>query len=362
MFLTLLPRRFILLVTFLSFVFLFVPFFTNAQPGSAGVGIEPAVIDPPEQFKPGETRGFQTKIKNISGIDQVYFLSKRDIVGVREGGVPIFAEDGQEKTGYELSDWIVLPTTEIFVPAGSVVDFNFIMTIPENAVPGSHFGSVVVAVEPPDMEDNGASIGYEVANIISIRVEGEVTESARIRQFSTSQYIYGSTNVEFEAVIENEGNTLVKPIGPLEVKNMYGKKVANLTFNESQSAIFPRTTRNFKVNWTDQSPGFGRYEAMLSVVYGVEGSMKTLTSTVTFWILPMNIITPALIGLSVILILIYVVVKLYVRRSLALVTSVNSGRRLVRTRRQGQFPIFLVFVSMLAVCALFFIVLLLLFA
>ena len=364
MFATFLSRSIVSLFAILSFGFLLLcfPHLVSAQPDSAGVGIEPAVIDPAQQFKLGETKGFQTKIKNISGIDQVYFLSKRDIVGVREGGVPIFAEEGQEKTGYELSDWITLSTEEVFVSAGATVDFNFIMTIPQNAVPGAHFGSIVIAVEPPDMEDNGASIGYEVANIISIRVEGDVTESARIRQFSTSQYIYGSTNVEFEVVIENEGNTLVKPLGPLEVNNMYGKKVATIDFNDSQAAIFPLTTRNFKVNWTDESPGFGRYEAMLSVVYGVEGSMKTLTTTVTFWILPMNIITPALIALVVLLLLIYVVVKLYVKRSLAVVTSVSSGRRLVRSRKQGQFPVFLVLVSMLAVCALFFIVLLLLFA
>ncbi len=350
---------FLLVVTSFSF---FYPFIATAQTGSAGVGIEPAVIDPPEQFKPGETRGFQTKIKNLSGIDQTYFISKRDIVGVREGGVPIFSEFGQEATGYELSDWISLSNEEVFVPAGASIDYNFTMSIPSNAVPGSHFGSIIVAVDPPDMDANGASIGYEVANIISIRVEGEVSESARIRQFSTSQYIYGSTNVSFEAVIENEGNTLVKPLGPLEVKNMYGKKVASLTFNESQSAIFPKTTRSFKVDWTDETPGFGRYEALLSAVYGVEGSMKTMTSTVTFWVLPMNIILPSIIGLLVLLLVIYVAVKIYVRRSLALVSSVGVGRRLVRARKQGQFPVFLVFISMLAVTALFFIVLLLLFA
>jgi hypothetical protein len=89
--------------------------------------------------------------------------------------------------------------------------------------------------------------------------------------------------------------------------------------------------------------------------------MSTISSTVTFWILPMNIITPALIVLAVLLLAIFIFVKLYIRRTMALTAS-GSSRRLVRSRRQNQFPLVLVIVSMLAVSALFFIILLLMFA
>jgi len=333
---------------------------------SVGVGIVPAIIDPVEQFQPGESRQFSVKITNISTVDQTYYLSTRDIIGVREAGVPVFADDSSPKTGFELSEWIKLDQTEVIIPAGAEVDVPFSISVPQDVNPGAHFGSVVVSVEPPKLRTSGAGIGYEVGNIISIRIAGDVLESARIRQFSTSQYIYGSTNIEFSARIENEGNTLVKPMGPLEIVNMFGKRVALLNFNDSQAGVFPKTVksngfRDYDITWTDESPGFGRYEARLSVVYGVEGKINTISSTVTFWILPTNIIVPALIILAVILLVITVSIKIYVGQSLKM-ASAGLSRRLVRSRKQNQFPFLLFFILVLAVAALFFIILLLLFA
>jgi hypothetical protein len=359
------PRTTAALFGLLTLLFVFLtPFFAQAQ--GAGVGIIPAVIDPSQQFEPGAVAQFSIRVSNLTGGDMTYYLSKRDIIGVRDQGIPLFADSTSEVTGYELSGWLALPSESIFIPAGGQVEVPFTMTVPQDVSPGAHFGSIVVSAEPPKLRASGAGIGYEVANIITIRIAGDAVDQARIRQFSTSKYIYGSTNVEFSARIENEGNTLIKPTGPLEVVNMFGKRVAMLNFNESKAGIFPKTPRSdglrdYKITWYDESPGFGRYEAILSAVYGPEGKMSTISSTVTFWILPMNIITPALIALGVLFSIIYVTVKLYVRRSMAVATS-GVTRRLVRSRRQNEFPTFLVLISMLALSALFFIILLLIFA
>ncbi len=360
------PVLFALALFLLSFFYAGSSSFALAQ-AAAGIGISPAIIEPAEQFEPGATAQFSVEISNLNTVEKTFYLSIRDIIGVRDGGVPIFSTDSSEKTGYEISDWLTLSAEEIQLQPGETKEYTFVMNVPLEVSPGSHFGSLIISAEPPKLRASGAGIGYEVANIISIRIAGDAYESARIRQFSTSQYIYGTTDVDFNVHIENEGNTLIKPIGPLEVKNMFGKQVAMLKFNDNQASVFPKTasnpegTREFDINWTDESPGFGRYEALLSVVYGEQGSINTISSTVTFWILPMNIVTPALIGLIVLFLLIYVTVKVYVKRSMAVASS-GVTRRLVRSRQQNQFPVLLVFISMLAVTALFFIILLLLFA
>lgn len=348
--------------SFLTSLFIFsllFAFSVNAQTSGAGVGLSPAVIE--EAMEPGTNKQFNIEITNLSSTDQNYYLFRKDITGVRPGGVPIFANENSERTGFELSEWLTLNTEEVFIPANESKVVSFILDVPDNASPGSHFGGVFVSVEPPRLRQTGAAVGYEVANIISIRVAGDVSESAQIRQFSTSKYFYGSTNIEFLIRIENEGNVLVRPTGPLEVNNMFGKRVAMLTFNESLAGVFPKDTREFEIIWEDEGPGFGRYEAVISPVYGEDGRKNTISSTVTFWILPMNIIGPAAIVLAVILLSIYIGVKLYVRRTVA-VMSAGSNRRLVRNRRKNEFPILLVFVSMLTVTALFLIILLLLFS
>lgn len=342
----------------LSLLLIGFAFTANAQSG-AGVGLRPATVE--ETMEPGESRQFTVQVSNLSGADQTYYLNKRDITGVEVGGVPIFADENSERTGFELSEWIKLDVDKLDIPTDGTANISFTLNVPDNASPGSHFAGIFVSVEPPRLRSTGASVAYEVANIISIRVAGEAVESAQIRQFSTNKFIYGSTNIDFLIRIENEGNVLVRPMGPLEINNMFGKRAAMLTFNDALAGVFPKTTREFTITWEGEGTGFGRYEAVLSPVYGDLGRKSTMSSTVTFWILPMNIIIPSAIVLAVVLATIYIAVKLYVRRSMA-VASAGSTRRLVRTRQRNEFPIMLVIVSMFGITALFVIVLLLLFA
>jgi hypothetical protein len=329
----------------------------EAQTQGAGIGIKPATIE--NGAIPGETQTHKMGITNLSGVRQIYYLFTRDIVGVEGEGVPIFADENAEKTGYELTEWLTLSTQEITLDPGQEQEIEITIAVPENATPGSHFGGVFVSMDPPRLRSTGAAVGYEVANIISIRVAGDAIENASIRSFSTGNFIYGKSLIDFSARIENSGTVLVRPIGPLEITNMFGKKVAMLTMNEKKGGVFPLSERTFEVVWEDEGPGFGRYQAILSMVYGDQGRQSTISSTATFWILPMNIILPALGVLAVIFLVIFITVKVYIKRAI----GGSGSRRIVRRRRSGGMSaLLLVTVVMLAVTALFLIVLLALFA
>ena len=351
------------IVSFCAFFILalsLLPTFGFAQEG-AGIGLKPATIE--ERMDPGEVRQFSVAISNVSNTDQVYYLYKRDITGVRDGGVPEFAKSDVEKTGFELSEWIALESETIDIPKGQEKTISFLISVPANASPGSHFGGIFVSAEPPKLRESGAAIGYEVANIVSIRVAGDAIEKAQIRQFSTDNYIYGKPEVAFSVKIENSGNTLIRPIGHLEVTNMFGKEVAKIDFNKESAGVFPGTTREFNLLWTEKGTLFGRYEAVLSPSYGEEGFKQTVSSTVTFWILPMNIILPALGVLGVLLLTTYVGVRIYVNKKLAYYGAVQGGRKLVRRRKETNSSAFLlVMVVMMTVTALFLLVLLAVFA
>lgn len=351
--------RSLVVVLFISSL-LFVPASTEAQGQPvAGIGISPATIE--EGANPGETKRYTVTVANLSDSEQTYYVYVRDIVGVNGSGVPEYASESAEVTGFELSKWITLDSDQITVPAATEVPLGFTMQVPENAAPGSHFGAVFLSVEPPRLRSTGAAVGYEVANIISIRVAGDALEKAEIRQFSTDKFLYGTTSVNFSLRIENLGNVLVRPIGPIEITNMFGKQVAVLTFNESLAGVFPKVVREFTFRWEDDGIGFGRYEARVSPVYGGAGGKTTMSSTVSFWILPMNIIGPAVGVLVVLLLLVYFGVRLYVRRTMALM-GVSNDRRIVRSRRSGSPVMLMTFVAMCATTILFLLVLLILFA
>lgn len=336
------------------------PSLTHAQ-SNAGIGLKPAIIE--EQMDPGQVQQYSIAVSNVSGADQVYYVYKRDISGVRDGGVPVFADDTLAKTGFELSEWIQLETETLEVPMGQERVISFIMSVPANATPGSHFGGIFLSAEPPTLRESGAAIGYEVGNIITIRVAGDAVERAQIRQFSTDNYIYGKPEVTFNVRIENDGTTLIRPTGPLTINNMFGKQVANLPFNEEFAGVFPGVTREFVFSWTGDKPGFGRYEAIVSPGYGEEGAKQTMSSTATFWILPLNIILPSVGVLAALLLITYVSVRLYVRKKLAYYGAGGGTRKLVRRRKENSSSaLLLVMMVMFAVTAVFLIILVALFA
>lgn len=346
---------------FLVVVLLFVmPYaIVSAQSNITGIGLTPATIE--GGAIPGETQVHTVNITNLSGTKQVYYLYTRDITGVEEGGVPIFADEDDEQTGYELSTWVTLDASEIELEAGQEKPVQITINVPDNATPGSHFGGMFISMQPPRMRTTGASVGYEVANIISIRVAGDAVENAQIRSFSTDNFIYSKPKVDFTARVENKGTVLVRPFGPLEVYNMFGKRVAMVTLNESKGGVFPLSERSFAITWESDGPGFGRYQAVLSMIYGDQGRQSTISSTVSFWILPMNIILPALGALAFLLLFAYIFVKLYINKT---VRNMSGGtRRIVRRKRQGGMSaLLLVMVVMLLVTALFLLILLALFA
>jgi hypothetical protein len=324
----------------------------------AGIRISPALIE--ETLDPGVTKQYTVEVQNLNSVEQTYFIFTRNIRGVQEGGAPIFADNELERTGYELADWITLPTNQITIPAGGREVVNLTMDVPGDASPGSHFGGVFISAEAPDIEQSGAAVGYQVANIISIRVSGEAVEQASIGQFSTGKFLYGAQDVDFKVRIENIGNVLVRPMGPLQINNSLGKRVGEVIFNEPKAGVFPADTREFELQWIGDSVGFGRYEAVLSAGYGDEGAKKTISSTVTFWVLPINIIGPALGVLAFILLVTVIGVRIYIKRTLA---QLNAGRRLVRRKgQQNSSMSLLLIVSVLVVVALFLLIMLVLFA
>lgn len=326
----------------------------------AGLAVSPSVFE--EQLDPGEVLSFSLKIDNKEDRERTLYLRPRNISGVQSGGVPIFAEEGDELTGYELADWISFSREELSISANGTETVEVTLNVPENAPPGSHFGGVNITSQAPQLRESGAGVAYGVTNIVTIRVSGEADERSMIRSFSTDRYIHGQTNVVFSARVENPGNVLQRPVGPVEVRNMFGAGVARLTMNESRASVFPGTEREFTVRWQDENPGFGRYEAVLSMVYGSEGINKTMTNTVTFWILPMSIITPALIVLAVILAITFIGVRIYIKRALRYHTGKSSGK-LKRTHAPAPMPFWLLAtIIMLSVTAIFLIILLALFA
>ena len=179
------PNSFIKLL--LIILFFLLSYNSSFAQDVAGIGIKPAIIE--DKLDPDTNRNYSIEIRNLSSYDQVFYLSKQNIIDVKEGGVPIFSDGNSKKTNYELSDWITLERDSLLIPAGMSQSVSLTLNAPKDASPGSHFGGIIVSIEPPEIKTSGANIGYKVANIIHIRVSGNAFESDKIKQFSTNKFI-----------------------------------------------------------------------------------------------------------------------------------------------------------------------------
>lgn len=331
----------------------------NAQVES-GLKIIPAFIE--ESADPGRVITQELKVTNVSDEDKEYYIYKRDITGVEEGGVPVFAEDGAPPTGYQITDWVSFEGETVKIASEQTVVVPITIKIPENASPGSHFGGVFVSQEPPKLRQMGAGVGYEVGSIISIRINGDIVDDARVRSFSTDKLFYGEKNVTFTAKVENQGNILMRPRGPLEIQSMFGGDPVRISVNEDLAGVFPGTTREFTIKWEEEGMGFGRYEAILALAYEAEQGQKTIDASLVFWVFPLRVLLPVVIGFVTVLLLGYFLTRYYIKQA---VMRAQGGRRIIsqRYRRQADISrLTFVFVSIMGVLVLFLLLLLIMFA
>lgn len=310
----------------LCFAFLFsagfalLPFAAGAQKAT-GVKIQPSLIE--ERVDPGQVFSSILRITNLDSETKTFYIIKRNISGLSEQGTPIFADE-KEETGYEVSSWIKLSQESVTIPGQMTKEIPFSIRVPREASPGGHFGAIFVTLTPVHPKETGVGVGFQVGTIINLRISGEVVEEAEIREFRTDRAIYRKPEVKFITRVENKGNVLVRPRGPLEITDFFGKKVAILRINDEGAGIFPKTIRPFETSWKGEGLTFGRYQVVMSLVYGEEGR-KTISDTLSFWVLPLNIILPIVGGMLGVLLVIVVLVKLHIRRRIRQIQETTRG-------------------------------------
>ncbi len=285
--------------------------FALAQTGE-GIQVKPAIIE--DNVNPEQVYNFSYTFTNIGAESRTFFLSTQDIKGLDENGLPIFALPG-EATGYELSSWSLVPTAPITLAPGQSVTENFTAHVPSNVSPGAHFGGVFVTNQPTKPNSNGTGVGLSVGGIMSLTVAGTITETAKLQEFSTSKVVYSSADVTFNSKIQNAGNILVRPHGIIAITDMFGHQVGTVSVNDGAAPVFPASSRIYAAGWKAGGLAFGRYQAIGSFSYG-QSEKHTISGTTEFWVLPWKPIALFLGSIFGVVLLLYAVIRMYIRRKL----------------------------------------------
>ncbi len=203
-------------------------------------------------------------------------------------------EDGaveltEETTAFSLSQWITIDPEQTTIASRQTADFKMNITVPDNAEPGGHFGSLVFRTIPPEQAGDVALVSQEIAPVILVKIAGDVDESAEIASFRSLKNIWSNQDpIQFETRVLNTGNVHFRPSGQIEIKNIFGNTVERIEID--QRNVIPDAVRRVITDWNEPGFRFGRYSASLTVIYGEDNQI--LTSETSFTVFPYQTIAP----------------------------------------------------------------------
>lgn len=286
---------------FLCFFCLVYAFFLLSFPNNAlaQAGIKASPLRIEEIVEPGDRLTRFVKITNLTDSYQTFYVYLMDFKARGEGGEALLFPVGSEQGPY-LANWIEAPAGGIDFSPGEEKQIPITFQVPDQAGPGGHYGAIVFGPRPPEVDPNeGAIIAltHQVGVLALFHVIGDVIEEGRIREFTTDKNFYPTPfKINFLTKIEASGNVHIKPIGSIEIKNMFGKQIATLPVNSVGANVLPQSIRRFENSWQDDF-GFGRYTASLVLTFGTPAhqggtGLQTVFAERNFWIMPWNIIIP----------------------------------------------------------------------
>lgn len=271
-----------------------------------GIEISPALVE--LNATKGNTYNIVLNVKNITASALVYTSSIDDFVAADESGSPKIILDSQLPKAVSIKTWTnMIPQFTLQPRQNEIITAQII--VPDDAEPGGHYGVLRFSGSAPIIQDSGVSLSTSAGVLVLIKVDGEITEKASLASFYSAQnnkqsFFFENGPIDFVTRIQNEGNIHIKPVGSIELHDMFGGLVSTLPVNDDKSNVLPSSIRRFDLQY-NKDWMFGRYTADLTLGYGTTG--QAITSTISFWVIPYRII---LVGLFVLVTIIFILIRL----------------------------------------------------
>jgi len=239
---------------FSSLALLFIPFVSYAAT------VSPSILE--VKGSKGEEIQTTFTVINSSASDQNYFLGTMNFVPKEESGSPQFVP---QKDTSGLVQWINLPFNQVLVKAHAKAEIPFKILLPQEATPGGYYASVTVSSTPTDVVNaNGAVVEAKTAVLVFLTVSGEAKEQVAFLDLKAPRLVTSLYGASIKYRLQNQGNTIVKPDGEIEWKDVFGRVLEKQNANQAGSRVLPMTTRTFDVLMQDKNTSF--YQSLIDQV------------------------------------------------------------------------------------------------
>lgn len=243
------------------------------------------------KLKPGETTEKEITITNRTSGEKIFNVKVEDFSGSDDPSKTVIIL-GDERGPYSLKDYLKPEVDEFVLKPKEQIRFKVKVELPSDATPGGLFGTVLISsgnqVNTENGESSGTTIVSELASLFFVRVEGDVVEEGTLEDFrisGTQGFWREKAPEDFEILFRNKGNVYLNPYGYIEIKNLFGMKVAELEVQPYFS--LPDSLRARKIFWQGGNM-FGKYTATVYLNRGYENIVDEKSTT--FWVIPLKTI------------------------------------------------------------------------
>ncbi|HEU5005004.1 MAG TPA: hypothetical protein VFT49_02890 [Candidatus Saccharimonadales bacterium] len=266
---------------------------SNAATSGQALEIAPPVIT--MTVNPGQVVHTQLQLRDIASGDLYVTGQTNDFVAAGEDGTPKILLNNNENDPYSLKDWITPPAALTLQPK-QIKTLPITINVPANASPGGHYGVIRFSAVPPELKGTGVSLSASLGSLVLLTVNGNIQHKLAIQQFSVSKngkagHLFQSTPLTLTEVIKNTGNVHEEPTAVITVKDFFGRTLAGVSVNYAKRNVLPGSSRKFVEPLDKTAYGshrfFGRYTATMKLTYA---NNQTLTSSVSFWVIPYKLI------------------------------------------------------------------------
>lgn len=298
----------------------------DAQPGQA-LEISPTVLN--LTADPGDNIEAKISLRDIIATSVVVSSQLNDFTAKGDDGTPQLLLDEGQSSPYALKQWID-PIPEVTLKPKQVQSVPVTIRVPKDAAPGGYYAVVRYTTRAPEIKDTGVALSLSLGTLIFLRVNGDAKEELAIDQFyaskdASSGWLFEAAPVDFSVKFKNSGNVHEQPTGQIVITDMYNNKVATVNVNLRRDNILPSSSRKFTQALDSAVIGdkilFGQYKAEIKVTYGASG--QTLTSNLSFWVIPWRTI---ILGI-ILLVSAFFAIRYGLRRYNEKIISRSRGRR-----------------------------------
>lgn len=234
-------------------------------------------------------------------------LDLEDFKGSSDNSSPIELM-GLLQGPYSLKDYFKPEAMEFTLQPGDRATLAVQISVPEDAVPGGLYGSVIVTTQTDSEEEatdpnalkSGVDIKSRIAVLYFVRVKGPVTEDGTLTVFKTDRNVYQNSPVNFTYGFKNNGSVYLNPYGYIELKNLYGTVVERIKIDPYY--VLPDGERIMNKSF-ERGFMFGCYTAEIFINRGytennTENQIDVIDrQEISFWVLPWKVIVPTSLGL-----------------------------------------------------------------